>query len=99
MDGIVAPVVGRIGLAGGNGGLLLLSIGRILRQAGGDDPRGLVFVHAGEVERRQNVHRLESALRKGAKMLHAVGILIVECVVHAAMRRGNRGVIHAEVAD
>ena len=38
-------------------------------------------------------------LRKRAKMLHAVGLRISECVVHAACRLRHSQVVHAEVAD
>src|ERR1700728_3211481 len=50
VDRIVAPIVGGTGLAGGDGGLLLRTSGRILLQAGGNDPSGFVLVDAGEVE-------------------------------------------------
>src|SRR5580704_13154721 len=72
VDGIIAPVIRRTRLRGSDGGLLLLSIGRILREISWEEPGALVFVHAGEMEGRQDVHGPESALGQCTKMLHAV---------------------------
>jgi len=32
-------------------------------------------------------------------MLHAVGVPVVECLIHAAMSQWNRGIVNAEVAN
>ena len=99
MHGIITPVIGRTSLAGGDGCLLLLPIWGILRQTGGNDPSGFVFIYTGEVKRRQDMHCLEPAFRQGAKMSHAVGVLVVKGLIQPAMSRWNREVIYAEVAD
>ena len=108
VDGFHAQNVGRLWSGGAKeallpctpyGCLLLLPIWGILRQTGGNDPSGFVFIYTGEVKRRQDMHCLQPAFRQGAKMSHAVGVLVVKGFIQAAMSRWNREVIYAEVAN
>src|SRR5450631_1393151 len=59
---IITPVISRTRQGSRNRCLLLLPVWRVLRQIARKQPFALVFVHAGEMERRQKMNRLEPTL-------------------------------------
>lgn len=97
--GIVAPVVAVGALDGGDGGLLLLAVGREAAEIARGLPGALVLIDAGDVEGGENVDRLETAVGQRAQVSHAVRIEVGEGVIGAAVPNGHRGIADAEVAD
>ena len=83
---------------GGDGGLLLGSIGRERAEVAGRLPCALVFVDAVKVKSGEEVDSFETGVGELVEVLHAVGARIGEGEVGSAMRRGNGGVADAEVA-
>ncbi len=97
---VVAPVEGvRVGDRG-HAGLLLLAVGGVRRQVA---VRGLlvrgILRDRGDVEGRQQVHRVQPRLGEGAQVLPAGALGVGEGEVGASMVRRHALVVDREVAD